>query len=114
MAEPQAKPPSAGLIWAAAFLLLLLYVLSVGPVLFMCKNYPTTTPALRNFYYPLILLHEKTLLRNRWRRILICGAFTDFRQVRFAPSNRYAVTPIRLSGVPPKQNHLVEGSHREA
>jgi hypothetical protein len=65
MDEVETKSRSSGIMWATApFIFLLLYVLSVGPVGYGCKNYPSTYPVLRSFYYPLILLHENTVLRK--------------------------------------------------
>jgi hypothetical protein len=51
-------------VWAA-ILIPLLYFLSLGPVLFLFKH--TSNPpdkALHVFYYPLVLLHDHTILRG--------------------------------------------------
>ena len=65
MDEAETKSRSTGFLWAAAGpVLLLVYVLSVGPVARVCQNFSYNGPALRSFYYPLILLHENTPFRK--------------------------------------------------
>lgn len=57
---------SVGFLWAWGLVLIpLAYFLSIGPVLLMFKNIPNPpTNALRGFYYPIVLLHDHTLLQK--------------------------------------------------
>ena len=46
------------------FALVLIYVLSVGPVALYCEKMHSDAPAVRQFYLPLIWLHDHTVLRR--------------------------------------------------
>jgi hypothetical protein len=51
---------------AIAFLIVLLltYILSIGPVALCCQKMHGDTMAIRQFYLPVIWLHENTVLKR--------------------------------------------------
>jgi len=44
--------------------LFVVYVLSIGPAAAMCEHYDWDPAPLQTFYYPVIWLHEHTILRE--------------------------------------------------
>jgi hypothetical protein len=59
-------PILVGLIVLSPFL----YLLSFGPVCWLAKNYPATSPAFEAVYYPLQFLYEATGDNAFWNIVI--------------------------------------------
>jgi hypothetical protein len=64
--ETETKSHSRTLSLAIAFLIALplLYILSIGPVALCCQKLRGNTQDVKEFYFPVIWLHEHTILKK--------------------------------------------------
>ena len=62
--ENKSISQKVSVVIATLFALVLVYILSVGPVALYCQKTHSNPEAVRQFYLPLIWLHEHTVLRR--------------------------------------------------
>ena len=63
--SPQNSDDRSGLGWVLVVAALpLLYLLSIGPAAAVARAYPQTEETLTKIYFPIILLHRHTPLRE--------------------------------------------------
>lgn len=62
--ETESHPQGLSVVIGILFVIPLVYVLSMGPVAAASQKTPSSVSAVRQFYFPLIWLHDHTILKK--------------------------------------------------